>query len=119
MTQWHYTGLGVSLPPLTRINTGPKTSNLEGHAISKRKCNELWKQQRPRAISTEAMGAKMRAMKKLAHRTAKDIKDKIERDVRIAIRSAAKDDPDLRAIGMTDQEANALVTVTMRLINEG
>ena len=96
MTQWHSTGLGVSLPPLTSINTGPKTSNLEGNAISKRKCNELWKQQRPRAISTEAMGAKMgakmRAMKKLAHRTAKAIRDKIERDVRIAIRSSANDD---------------------------
>ena len=38
------------------------------------------------------MGAKMRAMKKLAHRTAKAIRDKIERDVRIAIRSSANDD---------------------------
>ena len=90
---------------------------MEGTVISKRKCNELWKQQRPRAISKEAMGTKMRAMRRLAHRTAQDIRDKIERDVRIAIRSAAKDDPDLRAIGLTDQEANALVTVTMRLIS--
>ena len=92
---------------------------MEGTVISKRKCNELWKQQRPRATSKEAMETKMRAMRRLARETAQGIRDKIERDVRIAIRTAAKDDPDLRAIGLTDQEANALVTVTMRLISEG
>ena len=59
----------------------------------------------------------MRAKRRLARDTAQGIRGKIERDVRIAIRSAAKDDPDLRAIGLTDQEANALVTVTMRLIS--
>ena len=92
---------------------------MEGTVISKRKCNELWKQQRPRAISKEAMETKMRAMRRLARETAQGIRGKIERDVGMAIHRCVKDDPDLRAIGLTDQEANALVTVTMRLINEG
>ena len=74
---------------------------------------------RPATNGKEAMRTKMRAMRRLARETAQGIRGRLERDVRMAIHRGVKDDPDLRAIGLTEQEANALVTVTMRLISEG
>lgn len=92
---------------------------MEGRDIEqgrKKNLNTLWRQQRPRAERREETMSKVRAMDRLARRTAHEHGKTLVRDVKLAINNGIKDDPDLRSVGVTDRERWALTTVTLNII---
>lgn len=60
--------------------------------------------------------SKVRAMDKLARETARHCCEVLMRDVRLAINNGIKHDPALRSLGVSEREAWALTTVTLKMI---